>query len=186
MTYIIGWDMNFKKKTFGNNYSKFPSPSMTLSSKSFLRIVLFFSESLFSSCWYFSSSSKLAISFSRAMIALLSFSLSSMIADSFSIRWNLFVLFRSRLLLPLEAIRRIRRTLSLTWDVIWGFASAILAGILIVKFFSFRIVDCLDCRIWLMSLDNPSLLSEFPISCESLSYKYFKSIRDQEVFYLSY
>ena len=121
MTYIIGWDMNFKKKTFGNNYSKFPSPSMTLSSKSFLRIVLFFSESLFSSWWYFSSSSKLAISFSRAMIARLSFSLSSMIADSFSIRWNLFVLFRSRLLLLLEAIRRIRRTLSLTWNVIWGF-----------------------------------------------------------------
>ena len=86
-----------------------------------MRIILFLSASLLSSLWLFSTSSKWAISFSRFMIARLSFYLSSLTAYSFACRCNLLVRFKSRLLLLFEARQIVSKALSLTWDVVRRF-----------------------------------------------------------------
>ena len=94
-----------------------------LSSKSSFKIDLFLSASFISFFWQSFCSSKKAISFWRELILSLYICFSFVSSASFSILWNLFVLFRSRLILPLEAMKRINWTSILTWNVIGRFNS---------------------------------------------------------------
>ena len=145
------------------DYNRFPSSSMIFLSNRLLRISRFLSAA----DWPFSEwtilSFRYCISFSISSMYLFNFFSLSILSFSSASRLNLFVLFKRRLLLPLDAEKQ--RLIKIKWlETIRESLKILLifGSTLIVRFLLFKISNFLQLSLSFMKLLNLEFSSVFP------------------------